>query len=129
MTKAKIIDLKTFVETTTEGKYTAFQHHDLAIIEGPKGVIVSDDEGIHTVELSTADKIQIAVQYNNETLAMMPEGMGDEFIGVLLESNHINEQPLNQYIKTFGDRIESNYQELLESIKEIGLDPEDFKRN
>lgn len=128
MKTAKIIDLKKYVETATEGKYTTHQIHSLAIIEGPKGIIITDEDAVNMIEDSLDNLIDIHVKYNNDTIAMLPEGKGQESIANLLEKAPVTEQPVNEYIREFGDRLSQNYNYLLESIEEIGLNPVDYKK-
>ena len=129
MSKAKIIDIKSFVENTTDDKYTTFQEHSVAIIEGPKGLIITDEDGIHSVEQSMETCIEIYVKYNNDSTPLMPEGSGEQTVQHLLANAPVTEQPIAEYIRKFGSRIEANFKGILKSIEEIGLNPDDYKNN
>ena len=50
MSKIKVIDLKGYVEDYTSKKFTAYRDMTMGIIQGPKGVIITDDEACHTIE-------------------------------------------------------------------------------
>ena len=128
MSKVKVINLKALVEGNTEQKYTTQGNDSVAIIEGPRGVIVCDIDAVHMLEPSINETFLIPLKYNNGKMVLMPVAQANLSVKELLESEHVIEQPLEQYIQWFGSRIESNYRELLGSIKDAGLDENLFRK-
>ena len=129
MSKVKVIDLKSHIENTSEQKYTSYRDNiSKAVLEGPKGVIAINDDASYQLLESIDDTIHIEVALNDGNIKFAPEGMADEKLSVLLTDAPVTEQPLNEYVLTFDEYIEECYNELLKSIKKIGLNPDDFKR-
>jgi hypothetical protein len=84
-----------------------------AAIVGPKGIILTDNEAVHTVH-SLEDSLEL-------TFGSIP-------LKDLIGSTPLEEVELGTWVRTFGSRIEANYCKLLASIKEIGLDNSEFPR-
>ena len=101
---------------------------DLAIIESDKGIIVSDNEAVHYLydnaeeghEVNLYDRKEgsISIFPSSSTLVPVKE----------LKKCECRESTLTDFVRRFGSRIEGNYSTLLDSIREIGLNPEDYKR-
>jgi hypothetical protein len=92
----------------------AFEELNLAIINEANGkVILTDNEAIHTVYGSVND----AVLVNGATVQDI---LNTPIVGEV--------EKVGAWVRRFGSRIERNYDLLLNSIKEIGLDPKDFPR-
>ena len=128
MSNVKIIDIKSLIEKSTEGKHTSYQIHNTAVLEGPTGVIAIDNDACHQILENSQETIQINAVLNDGAIKMHPEGVTDASIEELLKDAPVTEQPLVEYIQWFGSRIEYNYRELLKSIESIGLNPDDFKK-
>jgi hypothetical protein len=125
---AKRYDIAAFVEAATEDQFTAHPgNSSLAVITCPGGFVVTDSEGIHwtTADL-TNDEIVITV------VPRAGEGEAKEVAaktGAVVEAVDGQDVELGDYVRRFGRRLESNYALLLDSIKEMGGNPEDYPRN
>ena len=83
-----------------------------ALIIGKDQFILTDNEAIHTLH-SNVLGVDLGKRVSLEDFqAATPSA----------------EVALGTWVRRFGSRIENNYSILLESIKEIGLDPKDFPR-
>ena len=90
------------------GTFTEFN----ALIEGPKGFILTDSDGVHTLH----DKGYVGIQ-------------GIKFTLDQIKATPIyNIEKLSTFVRTFGSRIEANYRLLLHSIEKIGLNPNNYPR-
>jgi len=90
----------------------AGEEENVAILSKDKQtVIFTDNEAVHTIH-----------------------GIDDPVLGdgtttrQILLTKSVKVKDLGQWVRTFGARIENNYAMLLHSIKELGLDPEDYPR-
>ncbi len=128
MSTVKVLNLKELIETSTKGTHTTYGNDTIAILTGPRGIIVTDNEGIHTIQESIDCTIDYNMVKNDGEFKVMPEFIGNEKLSVLLEHAPISEVPLKAYIRTFGSRIESNYSTLLDSIDIIGIDSSKYNR-
>ena len=91
-----------------------FSELNLAITNGDK-TILTDNEAIHTIHYSL-----------NEVVL----DDGKTTIQDILNSPVVQEvESVGAWVRTFGIRIENNYSMLRTSIRQIGLNPEDFPRN
>jgi len=129
--KVKVYDIDKAVKEFTEGKFQAFGYDNaLAIIEGSKGIIVSNCDGVHKHVLDNEDQIRILMVENTESksIPMFPSHSADTSVAMLKSLASYTEMKLTEFIRRFGSRIESNYDSLLKSIKEIGLNPADYPR-
>ena len=129
--KVKVYNTKEWIETETDGKYSTFREHNHAIICGPKGKVFTCSEGVHFICKNDAEELQIEIVTPSETggIKIMPEAIIKTTIGEMLEKCPVmEEKELGEYIRKFGTRLESNYNILLKSLKEIGLNPKDYPR-
>ncbi len=127
--KVKVYDINKAVKESTEGKFKAFGFDaTLAIIEGPNGIIVSDCDGVHKVLKDEQQRFKIQMVENTESIYIYPSHSADTSVAMLKSSASYTEMKLTEFIRRFGSRIESNYDILLKSIKEIGLNPADYPR-
>ena len=127
----KVYDTKKLVEELTGKEWTTFTFsHDYAIIEGPKGVVVTCGEGVGFKADSPADTMSIGVQRPREgkRIPLMAEGSIELPISEVMEKAPVRRMTLRKYIRKFGARLERNYEEILWSLKEIGLDPANYPR-
>jgi len=102
----------------------------MCIIEGKKGIIITDNEACHTVHKSVDEKYEIDVvkiSADPNVISMNPDATGKVSIKALQTASYI-ELELGEWVRRFGSRIENNYDILLKSIKQIGLNPSDFPR-
>jgi hypothetical protein len=105
MTKVKIYDLNNF---------TNLGYEINALIVGKGKTILTDNEACHTIH-----NLNGSIDFINNV--SVP-------IKTIIESTPLAEEELGTWVRTFGSRIENNYDGLLKSIKEIGLDPKDYPR-
>lgn len=125
--KIKVINLKAFVEEESGNKYTAHGPTTMGVIEGPQGTIISFNDAFHELKTEPDIDIPVPVVLNDGEIKVMPEGFGQEKLDVLLKHSSTTEQPLFEFIERFGSRVESNIKKLKNSIKEVGLNPDDFE--
>ena len=84
----------------------------------------------HQIHSTIEDNYEIEVVKNPEpnTFAMMPDGgIVKAPIKELMEAES-EDVELGLFVRKFGNRLEQNYNILLKSIKEIGLDPTNYPR-
>ena len=128
--KVKAYDLKTLVEKECES-FTTYREHKVVIIEGPNGVIVTDDDACHSTHVNTGITYQVELSKvtdpNSNKISMVPEAMIKPTITELLKAPS-EDVELGDFVRKFGSRIENNYRTLLDSIKVIGLNPTDYPR-
>ena len=129
----KVYNIKELVETKTSNKYTVMHQSELAIIEGIGGVtIVSDAEAIHNViKMDNPDKyisVSLYDQAEEGSFNIMPSKEAELSIDYITSEAKYRDVELNEFVRTFGSRIESNYRTLLKSIKEAGLNPNNYQR-
>jgi hypothetical protein len=135
----KIYNLKSAVEQITSCLYTLPGDEINAAVVCPKGVILTDADGIHTThEMSEGHNafIDLACCPMNSIRGVPTFGNSQVFssesirlsIKQLLECTPVKECELTDFIRHFGRRIESNYDTLLKTIKELGGDPKDYPR-
>ena len=124
----KKYNIKKLVEANIHN-HTTFREDSIVILIGTKGVIVVDIEGVHQIHSTIEDNYEIEVVKNPEpnTFAMMPDGILKASVKELMEAE-TEEVELGEYVRKFGNRLEQNYNILLKSIKEIGLDPTNYPR-
>lgn len=122
----KVYNIKEMVEKESEGKFTA--RESLAIIEGRKGIIVTDCEAVHEVYKSEDEKYNIALYPNDGAMHLFPSAEVNLTLRFIKEKGKYQECELTEFVRHFGSRIECNYNLLLKSIKQIGLTPDNYKR-
>ena len=127
MSKVKVYNIKEMVETKWDGAFTSHVK-EIAIIEGKNGIIVSDDEAIHEVFKNEDEKYHLDVYQNDGKMHLFPVNSAELPFAFIKANAPCREIELTESIRHFGSRIEGNYGLLLKSIKEIGLDPENYKR-
>ena len=84
-----------------------------ALIVGAEKFILTDNEAVHTVHTH-----EEGVGLGTKTFSLKD----------IQAEVAVDEVELGEYIRSFGRRIETNWYLLLDSLKEIGLDPKDFPR-
>jgi hypothetical protein len=137
MAKVKVYDLRTALRCLTDGKCDLPFSEINAAIVGKDKVILTDDEAIHTIQdLSKQDLTlspvlvdslsipAIAVRVKVEVTAKVSLCVKD----IIDHVGHTQEIELGEYVRRHGSRIEDNYDLLLGSIRDIGLDPKDYPR-
>ena len=105
MSKVRVYDL---------GSFSSLGPEINALIVGKERVILTDNEAVHDIH-------NIAGSIDFIKGVSVP-------VKTILDAKPIREEELGTFVRRFGSRIEGNYSMLLRSIKEIGLDPEDYPR-
>ena len=128
MSKVKVYDVRSCVEKNSNGKYTTFYEHEYAVIEGPKGLVITGSEGVHYFYNAIGDTHQFALEKKREgSVAFMAEATIDVTLKEITELPY-REVELGEFIRRFGSRLEQNYGILLDSLEGLGLDPKDYPR-
>jgi hypothetical protein len=127
MSKVTIINLNEYVNDETHGEYKIHGAATMAVITGPKGIILTDSNGYHTSHQTPANEIdvQLPVSKNSGELNAFPEGMGQETLDKLLAHSSTTEQNLSDFIELTANNTSSRAQLLDNSIREIGANPDD----
>ena len=119
--KVFVYDLMRVLEEIAGSRYSGFAELN-ALIEGETKIILTDNEAVHSIH-DLDDSIHVL--YPNTKKAI------DIPIRYLLTTAiPVDEIELGQFVRVSGhiNAIEKNYVMLLNSIKEIGLNPSDFPR-
>lgn len=122
-------DIDKILKDKTGNKWEFVGNGKWIIIEGPKGIIISDNDAVHHL-FPCRDyevKLQVVEKQEEGVIALFPSHSLSVKIGELMECDH-KEKELGQVVRRFSDRIERNYLTLLKSIKEIGLNLNDYPR-
>jgi hypothetical protein len=121
-------DIDNILKDKTEDKWGFVGNKEWIIIEGPKGIIISDNEAVHHIFPGRDYEVKLHVVEKQEGVtSLFPSHSLPVKIGELMECPH-KEKELGQAVRRFGGRIEANYLTLLKSIKEIGLNSNDYPR-
>jgi hypothetical protein len=93
------------------GMTSIWDEKNVAIVNGDL-LILSDNEAIHTIH-NLSDVI-----------------VNNTYTGYdIINSEPVDTVILGEWVRKHGSRIELNYNLLLKSIKEIGLNPKEFPRS
>lgn len=120
--KVIVYDLGQLVAHAAKEPYRGFEEKN-ALIVGTDKVILTDTDGCHTIHEKT-DSIRLTSPMTDKEVDIPIEKLINRSYAV-----PVDEVELGTFVRTFGDRIERNYRLLLESIREIGLDPDNYPRN
>jgi len=120
--KVLVYDLARLISQETGEPYCGIEEKN-AMIVGPEKIILTDDEGCHSVHDKT-DTINMCSFMTRKKAVISVEKLITKSYAV-----PVDEVELGIFVRTFGARIERNYAILLDSIKEIGLNPADYPRN
>jgi len=130
----KVLKLQEYVDKLTNHKEQLEPDtRRIVILKGEKQWLLVDNEAVHIVCDNDKDIEAYLYEKNKDgQLFEMKKATATLKISPnLLETSEVptEEMPLGKFVKKFGQRIENNYRLLLDSIKEIGLDPGDYPRN
>lgn len=136
MKLAKMYSVAKVVEDNCgDHNLTAFAFdRSLVILEGPDGVLVVNNEGIHYKFDSTAEVYEVDCCPNDEgedgkhKFYMCANAVFKVPLKDIMAEAEVTEVDLGTFVRTFGARLETNYHVLMDSVKEIGLDPADYPR-
>ena len=128
--KVKVFNLNDVVKQFTEGKYHISFDEKSAIITGKEKFIFTDNEAVHSIhDDSLTLRIEKGYQEYKTFYFLTHElSITIKVKDILAECQPCEEVELGQWIRQGKDRIERNYDRLLNSIEEIGLDPKDYSR-
>lgn len=138
MKKIKVYNLKKSIEENDfNGKQlTTFSFYDkLAIIEGSKGVLIFDDEGVGYLKESVTDEFEIGLndipEQKSNTIFATPQYNLNISSKEIIEKAEHEEIELTQFIKryNYNSRMRDNFSTLLKSINEIGLKSKDYYKS
>ena len=127
-TKVKVYNMKEIIEATTDYTPHTYTFNDLNVIEGPGGTLVFNFEGVGEI-LQPDEPITIPViskkRSNIHTFPIFPEV---EFQITLdeLKANSFIEKPIVECIRVHNLRLESNFEEIVDAIQDIGLSSGDY---
>lgn len=118
--KVNVYDLSHIMHQKTGVDFNGLSEKN-AIIIGEDRYIMVDADGVHAVHrkdcpfklTSPIDGKEVEISFEDITVRGVP----------------VDEVELGTFVRSFGRRIEANYRLLLSSIKQIGLNPDDFPRN
>lgn len=130
MAKVKIYNVKKFVAEHVGEPWECYRDNELAVIINGNRAIVTGDEAVHAMfDLSTSEKMKVYLEKKKEnSFSMFPESSVDLPVQEFVDKSEYREDELTNFVRRFGSRIEGNYRILLRSIKEIGLDPDNYPR-
>ena len=128
--KVKVFNLNDVVKQFTEGKYHCGFDEKNAIIAGREKFIFTDNEAVHSLH---DDSITLSIENGYQEYKVFyflthELSITIKVKDILAECQPREEVELGQWIRQGKDRIERNYDRLLNSIEEIGLDPKDYSR-
>lgn len=118
--KVKVYDLAHLIEQYT-GIHLDGVSEENAIIIGPEKYIIVDTDGIHTIHKNN-EPLELTNPVNGDIVKLSLED-------ITVRGVPVNEVELGTFVRAFGSRLESNYQILLKSIREIGLNSNNYPRN
>jgi len=133
MKLAKMYSVAKVVEDNCgDNNLTAFAFdRNLVILEGPDGVLVVNSEGIHYKFDSTAEVYEVDCCPNDDGkdgFYLCANAVFKAPLKEIMAEAEVTEVDLGTFVRTFGARLETNYAVLMDSVKEIGLDPADYPR-
>lgn len=129
--KVKVYDIIKVISDLAGEKFYGSEAN--ALIVGEYKAILVDEDATHTIHelkeglrltaiLDTPAKVQ-----GDLIVSSVKKSVRLSF-DMLQRAEPLKEVELGTFVRTFGNRIETNYKLLLDSIKEIGLDPNDYPR-
>ena len=139
--KVKVIDLDAYFSRVNP-EYVPFPSKLAVVVGIKKGkgkhkghVILVDTDAVHEIR-NPNEKYTIALHSasvvdGKRAIGLMPVASTGTLVEDLvnMEGAEISFVELGSFVRRFGSRIEGNYNTLLKSIKEVGLNPEDYPRN
>jgi hypothetical protein len=141
---AKLVE--NLVKPPEDGVGWCPEHQKVAVVTAPNGkVIVVDDDGVHWTYADADKPFDISLNkkvpaqpdeaededgWRGESIELFPSSRISPTIRQLLEDPKIErtEEELGTFVRTFGNRIEANYHILLGTLRDNGLNPDDYPR-
>lgn len=127
MESVKVYDMQSYIDATQPEGHNlepfAF-HEQLAIVVGPKGVLVWCDEGVGLVLNGVEATWGLQVVRREEgRFKMMHDMVVQVPIGDIIDKALSKEVPFATTIRSFGARLRQNFYEIWCALEKIGLDP------
>ncbi len=125
--KLKIYDLDALLRS--ECKKEAFRYQKVAIFEGPRGVVVAEQEAVHKKEASLSATIDIEANdpARPGTVWLMPSYI------ITIAISDVKEAPFTEMSmesffsrRDYNPRCQSNWRILLASLDSIGFDLSEY---
>lgn len=128
MKTLKVYDVDEFFRK--EAKMSAFHYGSAAIIKGPNGVILAEHEAVHQVENLITDSVVIplAAIPSKGGMAIMATHEATVRLCDIEEKAPYQEMTMEEFFdkRNYNPRCQTNFRILLESMREIGLDPKEY---
>lgn len=134
VTKIKAYNVRKLIEDNNlmqgDRKLTTHLQHELAIIEGTKGVLVFCTEGVGRILESMDDKYTFELSPaperdengNPKTISIFATATVDLSPKQIVAEAEYREVEMKDFIRKFGARLEQNFGIQLAALREIGLD-------
>jgi hypothetical protein len=126
----KVFDFSGYVKQHIGENYKCLNKYAL-IVNGNKAIF-ADNDAVHWIK-DLDESIEIPLyKCGDRTMEILPSKVINPTAKKLLDNiEHfiVEEMPLTKFVRHWNSRLESNYRILLKSIKEIGLDPENYPRD
>lgn len=133
MKKIRVYDLKPLLEgiehERSKLKIYGYDKYGLAIVEGNKGVLAFDKDGVGVKKDSMEDTYEVAVEKDLEgRISIIPLGSIEVSFKEIVEKCTYREQNMSDFIRVFGSRIEQNFSILVRAIDEIGENSQEYHK-
>lgn len=130
MKKIKVYNLKKKVEEDYEGITTYHYDDEVAIVQNEKNdrALMFISEGVgECYNINEKYKISVdRIHENKNSVSIMPIGTIDIEIENIINTCEYRETYIRDFIRKFGSRLQNNFNEILQSIDEIGLNSKDY---
>ena len=130
MKNINVYNLRKLVEGTefkNLPQMTTQSYHELAIIQGDKGIMIIDDEAVGRVAESLDETFKLGICENKENVIYaLPQYTINIPIHDIINKAECREVPIREFVRKFGSRLENNFKIALKTIDEIGLDSKEY---
>ena len=130
MKNINVYNLRKLVEGTefkNLPQMTTQSYHELAIIQGNKGIMIIDDEAVGRVTESLDETFKLGIsEKKDNVIYIMPQYTINIPIKDIIKETECREVPIREFVRKFGSRLESNFKIALKTIDEIGLDSKEY---
>ena len=135
--KIRVFNLQKIIEENTKAApgmedigWEVVGAKEVGFLKGPKGMLMIEGDGVHRKYAHSTDTYDVSVAPHEEgSMQVIPTHVIPMGILRFEELTFPSEEKtLSEFVRKFSARIEGNYETLLKSIEEIGLNPEDFPR-
>jgi len=130
MKNINVYNLRKLVEGTefkNLPQMTTQSYHELAIIQGDKGIMIIDDEAVGRVAKSLDETFKLGIsEKKDNVIYIMPQYTINIPIKDIIKETECREVSIREFVRKFGSRLESNFKIALKTIDEIGLDSKEY---